>query len=80
VLGLGNREKPGVIGHIARAIVFALIGQKAGMGALSEAVYGNTQLPLRERESARWTIALINDCLAKPQPLESMPTAAGRRA
>lgn len=34
-----------------------------GMGALSEAVYGNTRLPLRERESARWTIALINDCV-----------------
>lgn len=34
----------------------------AGMGALSEAVYGNTQLALREREAARWTIALINDC------------------
>ncbi len=33
-----------------------------GMGALSEAVYGNTQLALREREAARWTIALINDC------------------
>ena len=33
-----------------------------GMGALSEAVYGNTQLPLREREAARYTIALINDC------------------
>ena len=33
-----------------------------GMGALSEAVYGNTQLLLREREAARWTIALINDC------------------
>jgi alkylhydroperoxidase family enzyme len=33
-----------------------------GMGALSEAVYTNTRLPLRERESARWTIALINDC------------------
>lgn len=33
-----------------------------GMGALSEAVYENSQLPLRERESARWTIALINDC------------------
>ncbi len=33
-----------------------------GMGALSEAVYGNTELPLREREAARWTIALINDC------------------
>ena len=34
----------------------------AGMGALSEAVYSNTQLSLRERESARWTIALINHC------------------
>jgi alkylhydroperoxidase family enzyme len=34
----------------------------AGMGALSEAVYGNSQLSVRERESARWTIALINDC------------------
>jgi len=33
-----------------------------GMGALSEAVYGNTKLPLREREAARWTIALINEC------------------
>lgn len=33
-----------------------------GMGALSEAVYGNTQLSVREREAARWTIALINDC------------------
>lgn len=33
-----------------------------GMGAFSEAVYGNTKLPLREREAARWTIALINDC------------------
>ncbi len=35
----------------------------AGMGALSEAVYGNTRLALREREAARWTIALINDCV-----------------
>jgi alkylhydroperoxidase family enzyme len=34
----------------------------AGMGALSEAVYKHTQLSLREREAARWTIALINDC------------------
>jgi len=34
----------------------------AGMGALADAVYGNTQLSTRERESARWTIALINDC------------------
>lgn len=34
-----------------------------GMGAFSEAVYGNTQLSLREREAARWTIALINDCV-----------------
>lgn len=34
----------------------------AGMGALSQAVYGNTKLSLREREAARWVIALINDC------------------
>jgi len=34
----------------------------AGMGALSEAVYQNSKLPVREREAARWTIALINDC------------------
>jgi alkylhydroperoxidase family enzyme len=34
-----------------------------GMGALSKAVYENTQLALREREAARWTIALINDCV-----------------
>jgi alkylhydroperoxidase family enzyme len=33
-----------------------------GMGQLSEAVYGNSQLGVREREAARWTIALINDC------------------
>jgi alkylhydroperoxidase family enzyme len=35
----------------------------AGMGALSSAVYDNTRLPVREREAARWTIALINDCV-----------------
>jgi alkylhydroperoxidase family enzyme len=35
----------------------------AGMGALSEAVYKNSRLPIREREAARWTIALINDCV-----------------
>ena len=34
----------------------------AGMGAMSEAVYGNSQLPAREREAARYTIAMINDC------------------
>jgi alkylhydroperoxidase family enzyme len=34
-----------------------------GMGAFSEAVYGNSRLPIREREAARWTIALINHCL-----------------
>src|SRR5580693_211116 len=45
-------------------IDWALLRPKmaAGMGALSEAVYGNSQLSVRERESARWTIALINDC------------------
>jgi alkylhydroperoxidase family enzyme len=39
------------------------VDMAVGMGAFSEAVYGNTQLPLREREAARWTIALINDCV-----------------
>ena len=34
----------------------------AGMGKLSAAVYANSQLPVREREAARFTIALINDC------------------
>lgn len=34
-----------------------------GMGALADAVYGNTRLDVREREAARWTIALINDCV-----------------
>ena len=34
----------------------------AGMGALSDAVYRNSRLPVREREAARWTIALVNDC------------------
>jgi alkylhydroperoxidase family enzyme len=33
-----------------------------GMGAYSRAVYDHTQLSLREREAARWTIALINNC------------------
>jgi alkylhydroperoxidase family enzyme len=33
-----------------------------GVGAFSEAVYGHTTLPPREREAARWTIALINHC------------------
>jgi len=45
-------------------IDWALLRPKmaAGMGALSEAVYGNSQLSVREREAARWTIALLNDC------------------
>ncbi len=45
-------------------IDWALLRPKmaAGMGALSEAVYGNSRLSVREREAARWTIALINDC------------------
>jgi AhpD family alkylhydroperoxidase len=33
-----------------------------GMGQLSSAVYEHSQLPVREREAARFTIALINDC------------------
>jgi len=39
------------------------VDMAVGMGALADAVYGNTQLPVREREAARWTIALINDCV-----------------
>jgi alkylhydroperoxidase family enzyme len=35
----------------------------AGMGKLSAAVYGNSQLAVREREAARYTIAMINDCV-----------------
>jgi alkylhydroperoxidase family enzyme len=34
----------------------------AGMGRFSSAVYGNTRLDVREREAARWTIALVNHC------------------
>jgi alkylhydroperoxidase family enzyme len=32
------------------------------MGGLSSAVYGTSTLATREREAARYTIALINDC------------------
>src|SRR5204863_3672310 len=46
--------------HIDWALLRA--DMAAGMGALSEAVYSNSKLPVREREAARWTIALINDC------------------
>jgi alkylhydroperoxidase family enzyme len=47
-----------------------------GMGALSDAVYSNTQLTLREREAARWTIALINDCVVC-QDTRAKDAAAG---
>jgi alkylhydroperoxidase family enzyme len=49
-----------------------------GMGALSEAVYGNTQLPVREREAARYTIALINDCAVcrDTRAKDAVPTGA----
>ena len=33
-----------------------------GLGKFSAAVYGNTQLGVREREAARYTIAQINHC------------------
>ena len=46
--------------HVDWALLRPEMG--AGMGALSEAVYTNSRLALREREAARWTIALINDC------------------
>lgn len=34
----------------------------AGMGAFSDAVYGKSILGVREREAARWVIAVINHC------------------
>jgi alkylhydroperoxidase family enzyme len=49
----------------------------AGMGALSEAVYTNSQLPVREREAARWTIALINDCVVCQDTRARNGVAAG---
>jgi alkylhydroperoxidase family enzyme len=46
-------------------IDWALLRPKmaTGMGQFSSAVYGNSQLTVREREAARWTIAMINDCV-----------------
>ena len=34
-----------------------------GMGQLSEAVYTNCRLDVREREAARWIVAMLNKCL-----------------
>ena len=34
-----------------------------GMGALADAVYTHSKLGVREREAARWTIAVVNDCV-----------------
>ena len=34
-----------------------------GMGQMSEAIYGNTKLDTREREAARYVVAMLNDCL-----------------
>ena len=50
--------------ELGEHIDWALLRPKmaVGMGALSEAVYQNSKLAIREREAARWTIALINDC------------------
>ncbi|HUY23241.1 MAG TPA: carboxymuconolactone decarboxylase family protein [Acidimicrobiales bacterium] len=48
-----------------------------GMGALSDAVYTNTTLALREREAARWTIALINDCVVCQDTRARHGAAAG---
>lgn len=48
-----------------------------GFGALSDAVYGGTQLSLRERECARYTIALVNDCAVCRATRTQDPAAAG---
>ena len=54
----------------------------AGMGKLSGAVYGNSQLSVREREAARWTIALINDCAVcrDNRPGTASPSAPASRS
>ncbi|HEY3844047.1 MAG TPA: carboxymuconolactone decarboxylase family protein [Acidimicrobiales bacterium] len=56
-----DAPKSGLGEHIDWALLRPKMA--AGMGKLSEAVYANSQLPVREREAARWTIALLNDCL-----------------
>jgi alkylhydroperoxidase family enzyme len=62
-------------------IDWALLRPKmaAGMGRLSSAVYDNSQLTVREREAARWTIALINDCAVcgTPGPATGEQAGAG---
>jgi alkylhydroperoxidase family enzyme len=35
---------------------------RAGMSAMSEAIYENSSLPIREREVARMRIAQLNQC------------------
>ena len=57
-------EPPAVTG-MGEHVDWALLRPEmaVGMGALSEAVYTHSKLDLREREAARWTIALINDCV-----------------
>jgi alkylhydroperoxidase family enzyme len=55
-----NAPESGMGEHIDWALLRPEMA--AGMGKLSEAVYGNSRLSVREREAARWTIALINDC------------------
>lgn len=61
--------------HVDWALLRPEMG--AGMGALSKAVYTHTQLSLREREAARWTIALINDCKVCQTTRAAGGTAAG---
>ncbi len=53
-------EDRGMGEHVDWAL--SRVEMAVGMGAFSEAVYGHSQLPVREREAARYTIALINDC------------------
>ena len=48
-----------------------------GFGALSDAVYGHTRLAPREREAARYTIALVNDCVVCRATRTVDPEAAG---
>ena len=53
--------KKGLGEHADWALLRPEIG--VGMGALADAVYTHSKLDVREREAARWTIAVINDCV-----------------
>lgn len=55
-------ELPGEHGSEVTRLWGLLPEQGAAYQAFSEVLYGRTSIPAREREIARMTIALLNDC------------------